>query len=136
MPAGNVFSGKDMSFKTGSTPAVEVHTGKWELTITGNVGKYASNSTGGWRKSVKGVKEWSGTVTVMLHDGEAMPFVVDDEVAAQFLVDASNYISGTVLITEVGSITVDADSGDPIAIDYKFDGQGAPASSGTAMDVV
>jgi len=136
MAAGNVFSGKDMTFKSGATPTVEPHTGKWEITITGNVGKFASNSTGGWRKSVKGPKEWSGTVTVMLHDGEAMPFVVDDEIACQFHVDATNYISGTILVTEVGAITVDADSGDPIAIDYKFDGQGVPATSGTAMDIV
>lgn len=136
MAAGNVFSGKDMTFKTGATPAVEVHTGRWEITITGNGGKYASNSTSGWRKSVKGTKEWSGTVRVMLHDGESMPFVVDDEVAAQFHVDSDDYISGTILILEVGPITVDADSGDPIAIDYKFNGQGAPATSGTAFDVV
>lgn len=136
MAAGNVFSGKDMTFKTGGTPAVEVHTGRWEITITGNGGKYASNSTSGWRKTVKGTKEWSGTVRVMLHDGESMPFVVDDEVAAQFHVDSDDYISGTILILEVGPITVDADSGDPIAIDYKFNGQGAPATSGTAFDVV
>ena len=77
MAAGNVFSGKDMTFKTGSPAAAEVHTGRWEITITGNGGKYASNSTSGWRKSVKGVKEWSGTVRVMLHDGESMPFVVE-----------------------------------------------------------
>lgn len=136
MAAGNVFSGKDMTFKTGSPAAAEVHTGRWEITITGNGGKYASNSTSGWRKSVKGTKEWSGTVRVMLHDGESMPFVVDDEVAAQFHVDSDDYISGTILIQEVGPITVDADSGDPIAIDYKFNGQGAPATSGTAFDVV
>ncbi len=136
MAAGNVFSGKDMTFKSGATPSVEVHTGKWELTITGSPGKFASNSTGGWRKSVKGPKEWSGTVTCMLHDGEAQPFVVDDEIAVQFHVNETNYISGTILITEVGPITLDADSGDPVAIDYKFDGQGVPASSGTAMDIV
>lgn len=136
MAAGNVFSGKDMTFKTGATPTAEVHTGRWEITITGNGGKYASNSTSGWRKTVKGTKEWSGTVRVMLHDGESMPFVVDDEVAAQFHVDSDDYISGTILILEVGPITVDADSGDPIAIDYKFNGQGAPATSGTAFDVV
>ena len=136
MAAGNVFSGKDMTFKTGATPTVEVHTGRWEVTITGNGGKYASNSTAGWRKTVKGTKEWSGTVRIMLHDGESMPFIVDDEVAAQFHVDSDDYISGTIMILEVGPITVDADSGDPIAIDYKFNGQGAPATSGTAFDVV
>jgi hypothetical protein len=72
----------------------------------------------------------------MLHDGESMPFILNDEVAAQFHADSDDYISGTILITEVGPITLDADSGDPVAIDYKFSGQGAPAASGTAFDVV
>ncbi len=136
MAAGTVFSGKDMTFKTGSPAAEEVHSGRWEITLTSNSGKYASNSTSGWRKSVKGTKEWSGTVRIMLHDGESMPFILNDEVAAQFHADSDDYISGTILITEVGPITLDADSGDPVAIDYKFSGQGAPAASGTAFDVV
>lgn len=136
MAAGTVYSGKDMTFKTGSPVAEEVHTGRWEITLTSDGGKYASNSTSGWRKTVKGVREWSGTVRIMLHDGEAMPFVLNDEVAAQFHIDSDDYISGTILITEAGPIQADADSGDPVYVDYKFDGQGAPSQSGTAFKVV
>lgn len=136
MAAGTVFTGKDMTFKTGGTPAEEVHTGKWEVTVTGSSGKYASNSTGGFRKTVVGAKEWSGSVTVMLHDGEGQPLKVGDEVAAQFHADADDYISGTIIVTNVGPITLDADSGDPVAIDYAFDGQGAPSQSGTAFSIV
>jgi hypothetical protein len=36
----------------------------------------------------------------------------------------------------VGPITLDADSGEPVAIDYAFDGQGAPSKSGTSFDIV
>ena len=75
MAAGTVFTGKDMTFKTGATPTEEVHTGKWEVTIGGASGKFASNSTGGWRKTTLGAGEWSGSVTVMLHDGEGPPIV-------------------------------------------------------------
>jgi predicted secreted protein len=136
MPAGTPFTGKSMTFKTGSTPAEVDHTGKWELTIGGASAKYATNSTGGWRKTTVGVGEWSGTVTVMLHAGGAQPLARGDEVAAQFHADSDDYISGTIVITEVGPITFDADSGDPVAIDYAFDGQGLPAKSGTAFDII
>ncbi|MFN5975281.1 MAG: hypothetical protein ACK48U_12605, partial [Planctomyces sp.] len=65
MAAGTPFTGKSMTFKTGGTPTEVDHTGKWELTIGGASAKYATNSTGGWRKTTVGVGEWSGTVTVM-----------------------------------------------------------------------
>ena len=118
MAAGTPFTGKSMTFKTGGTPTEVDHTGKWELTIGGASAKYATNSTGGWRKTTVGVGEWSGTVTVMLHAGGAQPLARGDEVAAQFHADSDDYISGTIIITEVGPITFDADSGDPVAIDY------------------
>ena len=136
MAAGTVFTGKDMTFKFGDPVAEAVQTGKWRINVGGASGKYASNSTGGFRKTTVGVSEWSGTVTVMLHDGEAMPLKRGDEVAAQFHADADDYISGTIIITQVGDIELDADSGDPVAIDYAFDGQGTPATSGTAFSLV
>jgi len=136
MAAGTPFTGKSMTFKSGATPAAQDHVGKWELTIGGASGKFATNSTGGFRKTTIGVGEYSGSVTILLHDGGGMPYARGDEVAAQFHADADDYISGTIIITEVGPITLDADSGDPVAIDYKFDGQGAPSKSGNAFKVV
>ena len=136
MGAGTVFTGKNMTFKTGSPATEEVHTGKWEVAIGGASGKFSSNSTGGWRKTTLGAGEWSGTVTVMLHDGEGQPLKRGDEVAAQFHADTDDYISGTIIVTNVGPITMDADSGDPVAVSYAFDGQGVPASSGTAFSIV
>jgi hypothetical protein len=106
------------------------------VTIGGASGKYASNSTAGWRKTTIGVGEWSGKMTIMLHDGGGQPLARGDEVAAQFHADSDDYISGTIVITEVGPITLDADSGDPVAIDYAFDGQGAPSKSGNAFDII
>lgn len=136
MAAGTPFTGKSMTFKTGSPVAEVVHTGSWELTIGGASEKYATNSTGGWRKTTVGVGEWSGKVTVMLHDGEGQPLARGDSVAAQFHADSDDYISGTIIITEVGPITLDADSGAAVAIDYQFDGQGAPSKSGNAFDII
>jgi hypothetical protein len=136
MAAGTPFNGKNADLKKGSPVAQVVQTVGWELTIGGASGDYASNSTGGWRKTVLGASEWSGKCRVLLHAGEAQPFKRGDEVAAQFHADSDDYISGTILITEVGPVTFDLDSGEPIAIDYTFRGQGAPASSGTSFSIV
>ena len=136
MPAGTPFTGKSMTLKTGTPAAALDHVGSWEVTIGGASGKYASNSTAGWRKTTIGVGEWSGKMTIMLHDGGGQPLARGDEVAAQFHADSDDYISGTIVITEVGPITLDADSGDPVAIDYAFDGQGAPSKSGNAFDII
>jgi hypothetical protein len=136
MTAGVPFNGKSVTFKTGS-PAVEVdHTANWKINIGGASAKYASNSTGGWRKTSVGVGEWSGTVEVFLHAGGAQPFVRGDEVAAQFHIDSDDYISGTIVITNVDEIMGDTDSAEPVGIVYAFDGQGVPSKSGTAFKVV
>jgi hypothetical protein len=131
-----VFNGKDMTFKTGS-PATEVSdVGSWEITIGGASAKYATNSTAKWTKTLIGRGEWSGKMTIMLRTEAGQPLARGDEVAAQFHADSDDYISGTIVITEVGPITLDADSGEPVAIDYAFDGQGAPSKSGTSFDIV
>ena len=136
MPAGTPFTGLNMTLKTGSPATALDHVGSWELTIGGASAEYATNSTGGWTKTVTGRSNWSGKMTIMLHDGGAQPLARGDEVFAQFHVDADDYISGTIKITEVGPITADADSGEPVAIDYTFAGQGAPSKSGNAFDII
>jgi predicted secreted protein len=136
MAAGTVFTGRNMTFKSGSPATAQDHVGKWSVKIGGASGKYASNSTGGWRKTVIGAGEWSGTVTIFLHDGGAMPYARGDEIAAQFHIDSDDYISGTIIITEIPEILADADSGEPVKVDYNFDGQGVPSKSGTAFKVV
>ena len=137
MAAGTPFSGKDVTFKTGSPAAAEVSVAGWTANIVAKESDYATNDTSGWTKTITGVRTWSGTITILLHDGEAQPFIAGQEVTGcQFHVDATNYISGTIKITAVNNIGTSVDSADPIAVEYAFKGQGAPASSGTAFAIV
>jgi len=137
MAAGTPFSGKDVTFKTGSPAAAEVSVAGWTANIVAKESDYATNDTSGWTKTITGVRTWSGTITILLHDGEAQPFIAGQEVTGcQFHVDASNYISGTIKITAVNNIGTSVDSADPIAVEYAFKGQGAPASTGTAFLIV
>ena len=137
MAAGTPFSGKDITFKTGSPAAAEVSVAGWTMNVVASEADYATNDTSGWTKTITGVRTWSGTITILLHDGEAQPFIAGQEVTGcQFHVDASNYISGTIKITAVNNIGTSVDSADPIAVEYAFKGQGAPASTGTAFAIV
>lgn len=137
MAAGDVISGSAMTVKTGGTPTAALHVGKWSITKKIETGKYASNSTSGWRKAVAGVKDWSGSMTVFLHDGAALEWSIEGaEVACQFHADGggSDYYGGSIRITEV-SEEFDADSGDPVASTITFEGSGALTANGTIFDV-
>ena len=137
MAAGTPFNGKDITFKTGSPAAAEVSVAGWTINVVASEADYATNDTAGWTQTLTGVKTWSGTITILLHGGEAQPFIAGQEVTGcQFHVDASNYISGTIKITAVNNIGTSVDSADPIAVEYAFKGQGAPASTGTAFAIV
>lgn len=77
MAAGEVITGVAMDVEYGDTPASALHVGKWSITKSKEQGQYASNSTGGWRRTVGGVKHWSGSMTVYLHDGEALEWSIE-----------------------------------------------------------
>ena len=137
MAAGDVITGKAMTVKYGATPAAANHVGMWSITKTVESGQFASNSTSGWRKTVKGVKHWSGQMTVFLHDGAQLEWSIEGaEVACQFHADGgdADYYSGTIQVTEV-SEEFDADSGDPVSSTITFLGSGALTSAGTLLDV-
>lgn len=129
MPAGTPMTGNAMTLKKSGT-AVD-HTAKWTVKGTAAKGRYASNSTNGGRKTTLGVKDWSGSATVLIHDGGSMPFVMGTEYSVVLHGTASSdTITGTIMVTDVGDITLDADSGEPVACDFTFDFQGIPTGAG------
>lgn len=129
MSAGNPLNGNTMDFKIAGSK-VE-HTGKWTARGTSAKGRYGTNSTGGGRKTSVGIKDWSASVTILIHDGATMPLKMGTEYAVVFYGTAStDTITGTVIVTDIGDITFDADSGDPVSIDYSLDFQGIPTGAG------
>lgn len=135
MAAGTPYTGKDITFKSGSPLATAVSVAGWMINIEGANAQYATNDTAGWTKTLVGVKTWSGTLTVLLHDGEAQPFKVGDEAACEFIVETGESFNGTIVITAVNNIGTSVDSADPIAVEYAFNGQGAPTETGTTFTV-
>jgi hypothetical protein len=101
------------------TPVSEVK--KWSWTMKANVGKYSSNKTGGYKKSVAGTKEGSGSADCIL-DPEDPPSVEPpadaQTVAAGALLSlALQTVSGQLFIVPCVianiKVDVDLDSGDP-----------------------
>lgn len=129
MSAGTPLTGNTMTFKVAGT-AVE-HTAKWSVKGSPAKGRYASNSTSGGRKTVVGVKDWSGMITLFIHAGATMALVNGTEYAVVLHGTATtDTITGTIIITEVGDVTFDADSGEPVKCDFGFDFQGIPTGAG------
>lgn len=129
MSAGTPLTGNAMTFKI-SGAAVE-HTAKWMVKGSAAKGRYASNSTAGGRKTTVGVKDWTGSVTLFIHAGATMAMVIGTEYSVVLHGTASSdTITGTIIVTEVGDVTFDADSGEPVACDFTFDFQGIPTGAG------
>lgn len=129
MAAGTPLTGNTMTFKVAGSEVA--HTAKWSVKNSPATGRYASNSTSGGRKSVVGVKDWTGTVTLLIHAGATMALVAGTEYACVFHGTAStDTITGTIMITEIGDITFDSDSGDPVSVDFSFGFQGIPTGAG------
>jgi hypothetical protein len=129
MAAGTPLTGNTMTFKISGT-AVD-HTAKWTVKGTAAKGRYASNSTSGGRKTTVGVKDWSGSATLFIHAGATMAMVMGTEYSVVCHGTASSdTITGTIIVTDVGDITFDADSGEPVACDFAFDFQGIPTGAG------
>lgn len=129
MSAGTPLNGNAMTVK--KSGATVDHSCKWQISGTAAKGRYSSNSTGGGRKTSIGVKDWSGSVEVYLHDGGSMPFLMGTEYTMVFHGSATaDTVSGTIIITGVGNIMLDADSGEPVVANYDFDFQGIPTGAG------
>lgn len=136
MAAGTPLTGNGMTIYSGGTPTEVDHGSEWSIDISAANAMFATNSTGGWKQSVTGVKEWSGSMTLLAHAGGAPAFTIGQEVACQFHgVESSQYYSGTVQITKVSTVFA-ADSADPIALKYEFNGSGALTVTGTYLDVI
>jgi uncharacterized protein involved in type VI secretion and phage assembly len=118
-----------MTFKVAGSAVA--HTAKWTLKNNPAKGRYASNSNAGGRKSTVGVADYTGSVTIFIHAGEAMQLKSGTEYAVVFHGTATtDTITGTIMVEDVGDIVFDADSGDPVSCDYTFGVQGIPTGAG------
>lgn len=137
MAAGDVQNGVGATFKYGATPAVMFHTAEWEITPTVATNPHATNSTSGWTKRTTGTKDWTGTVKVYVHDGEASPLVLGTSYAVEFHRDATgnNYYSGNAVVASPGAVAVNIETGENVSHTYALEANGVLTANGDVPPV-
>ncbi|HEV2970691.1 MAG TPA: hypothetical protein VGY55_12040 [Pirellulales bacterium] len=115
-------SGKNGFVKVGAVTVAEVT--KWSFTKQANSSRYASSGTGGFKRSIPGVKSGSGDVEFKFDLAAASPLVEGAAVTLLLYLDATHFYSVPAIVTRV-EVEVDIDSGDVIGGAAHFDSDGA-----------
>lgn len=122
--AGAGFSGKDGTVKIGSTDVCEIR--NWKFNPKSNNPKYASNKTSGYKRTVAGVKEATGSMSGAWDNANDFLAVVDvgTDVTLKLYTNTTKFFSVPAVIDDV-SVNVDVDNGEIVGWDANFSSNGA-----------
>lgn len=115
-------SGKSGFVKIGATVVAEVT--KWTFTKQARSSRYASSATGGFKRSLPGVKSGSGEIQFKFDMAAASPLVEGAAVTLLLYLDATHCYTVPAVVTQL-QVEVDIDSGDAIGGAARFDTDGA-----------
>lgn len=124
------FTGKrGTAFKNG---AKICDTSKWTFEPSVAVGKYVSNCTNGFKKSVDGAGDSKGTIEIKVDENGKIPMVPGNRVTLALHVDDSgnNYYEVPAMVSTT-PIEVDFASENPVAMTFNFEGDGPWTGHGT-----
>lgn len=127
---GAGFSGKDGTVKIATTDVAEIR--NWKFNPKANNPKYASNKTSGYKRTVAGVKEGSGSMSGAWDHAIDFLAVVDvgTSVTLKLYTDTTHFFSVPSVIDDC-SVNVDVENGEIVSWDSNFSTNGAwtnPAS--------
>ncbi len=115
-------SGKNGLIKIGGNAVAEVT--RWTFTKQANSSRYASSGTGGFKRSLPGVKSGGGEIQFKFDIAAASPLAEGAMVTLLLHLDATHYYTVPAIITRF-EVEVDIDSGDVIGGSARFDTDGA-----------
>src|SRR5438105_1414645 len=92
-------SGKSGLVKIGSNAVAEVT--RWAFTKQANSSRYASSSTGGFKRSIAGVKSGSGEIEFKFDIAAASPLVEGAAVTLLLYLDATHFYSVPAIVTRL-----------------------------------
>lgn len=130
MPGAGI-SGKSGDVKIGTTQIAEIKT--WSFNPKSNNPKYSSNKTGGYKRTVAGIKEASGQMTGVFDPADQFITVIDvgTDVTLKLYLNATLFYSVPSVIDDY-KINVDLDTGEYVSWEGTFSANGAwtnPVSS-------
>jgi hypothetical protein len=122
--AGVGFSGKDGDVKIGSTAICEIK--GWSFNPKATNPRYASNKTAGYKRTVAGVKEGSGTMSGVYDLTTPHHGVIDigTDVTLKLYLNAAYFYSVPAVIDDY-KINVDLDTGEFVSWEATFSTNGA-----------
>jgi len=122
--AGVGFSGKDGDIKIGATAISEIKA--WTFNPKSTNPRYASGATGGYKRTVAGVKEGSGTMTGVYSNASPHIAVIDvgTSVTLKLYLDTTHFFSVPSVIDDY-KMNVDIDSGEIVGWEGAFSTDGA-----------
>jgi hypothetical protein len=115
-------SGKSGFVKVGDATVAEVT--KWSFIKQAASSRYASSSSGGFKRSIAGVKSGSGQIEFKFDMAADSPLVEGAAVTLLLYLDATHFYSVPAIVTRV-EVEVNIDSGDVIGGTANFDTDGA-----------
>lgn len=103
----------------------------WDVTSSRSTKRYAPCDSGGYKRSAPGVITQSGTMTVVLEEGERDSDIAIEGARFQvdFQYDASNYKTGYIVVTSVKE-GVNMDEGQVNNLEIEFDVDGKLTNTG------
>ncbi len=115
-------SGKDGKVLIGATPIADIT--RWEFNKEALTSRYASSSTGGFKKTVPGVKAGSGTIEFKWDGAAASPIVEGASATLKLYTNSSEFFSVPAVIRSF-RLKVDIDTGEVNAGVAAFESDGA-----------
>ncbi len=114
-------SGKNGSVKIGDAVA-EIT--RWSFAKQAVSSRYASNSSGGFKRTLAGAKSGSGQIEFKFDVDAASPLVEGASVTLLLYLDATRFYSVPAVLTQV-QIDVNIDKGDVVSGAARFETDGA-----------
>ena len=115
-------SGKDGKVLIGSTPVADITS--WEFTKQAHTSRYGSSSSGGYRKTLSGVKMGAGTIDFKWDSAGASPLQEGAVVTLKLYTNATEFFSVPAVIKSF-RLKVDIDNGETTAGAAAFETDGA-----------
>lgn len=113
-------NGGDVAIPAGASIG---NVGKWNLTQTANVKKYAVNGSK-FKRAVAGSVEGSGGLECQLEEGERPALEVGQRLEVELKYDATNKYTGFIVVNSVAEgVNMDDGQIDTLVISFDVDGE-------------
>lgn len=131
LPTSQFVTGKTGTLKVNSVEVLEIS--NWSITKTASTSRFATNKSGGWKRTVTGSKDWTANFDLKLVVGQAIPIKVGNAYTIAFhLNDSTDYYIGIGVIAS-DEFETNIDEGTEITVPVTVEGDGPLERVGTLL---